>query len=338
MLEDILRQKARTTWADEGDTNSKYFYRVVNEKRRSSHLPRFKNNQEVWVEGNQDISNDAIQHFSNLFTHSPSDNDLSILECIDLIVSEEENNLMHSIHEVDAIKDVVFSINPNSFTGPDGFNGHFCQASWDIIKEEVYNQSGFVKGRLITENIFLAQEIVHGIRKWNKGGNIVMKLDMSKAYDELSWGFLTNVLRKMNVSKPVIELIPRLIAHNWYSILINGTRYGFFKSTRGLKQGDHLSPSLFILAVESLTKALNRLNGNNQFIGFSMSNKGPKINHFSYADDLILFSSGDRKSIRLLMNVLEDYQDASGQQINKEKSFFLTQNFRDKKTSIKNRR
>lgn len=165
-----------------------------------------------------------------------------------------------------------------------------------------------------------------------------MKLDMSKAYDELSWGFLTNVLRKMNVSKPVIELIPRLIAHNWYSILINGTRYGFFKSTRGLKQGDHLSPSLFILAVESLTKALNRLNGNNQFIGFSMSNKGPKINHFSYADDLILFSSGDRKSIRLLMNVLEDYQDASGQQINKEKSFFLTQNFRDKKTSIKNRR
>lgn len=142
MQEDILRQKARTTWADEGDTNSKYFYRVVNEKRRSSHLPRFKNNQEVWVEGNQDISNDAIQHFSNLFTHSPSDNDLSILECIDLIVSEEENNLMHSIHEVDAIKDVVFSINPNSFTGPDGFNGHFCQASWDIIKEEVCN---FVK-------------------------------------------------------------------------------------------------------------------------------------------------------------------------------------------------
>lgn len=90
------------------------------------------------------------------------------------------------------------------------------------------------------------------MRKDNKGGNIVMRLYMSKAYDMLSWHFLTSVIRRMNFSKPVIELSHRLIAGNWYSVLINGIRYGFFKSTRELKQGDHLSPSLFILAVGAL--------------------------------------------------------------------------------------
>ncbi|XP_075104574.1 uncharacterized protein LOC142178606 [Nicotiana tabacum] len=57
-----------------------------------------------------------------------------------------------------------------------------------------------------------------------------------------------------------------------------------------------------------------------------MNPKGPKINHLSYADDLILFSSGDKKSVKLLMETLEDYQDASGQEINNEKRFFLKYN------------
>lgn len=70
---------------------------------------------------------------------------------------------------------------------------------------------------------------------------------------------------------------------------------------RGLKQRDPLFQSLFILAADVLSRALNKLNGNNQFIGFSMGNKGPKINHLSYVDDLILFSSGDSKSIKLLL-------------------------------------
>lgn len=77
---------------------------------------------------------------------------------------------------------------------------------------------------------------------------MVIKLDMSKTYDKLSWTFLSNVLRKTRFSEKFIEMIFRLISNNWYSIIINGTRFGFFKSTRGLKQSDHLSPALFILA------------------------------------------------------------------------------------------
>lgn len=101
------------------------------------------------------------------------------------------------------------------------------------------NQTGFVKGRLITENILLTQEIIHRIRKENRGGNIVIKLDMSKAYDKLSWAFLTTTLRKMGFSEKTTDLIHNLVGNNWYSIIINGTRHGLFSSSIGIKRGGH---------------------------------------------------------------------------------------------------
>ncbi|XP_060170376.1 uncharacterized protein LOC132601292 [Lycium barbarum] len=116
----------------------------------------------------------------------------------------------------------------------------------------------------------------------------------------------------------------RLISNNWYSVIINGVRYGFFKSSRGLKQGDPLSPALFIIAAEPLSRDLNHLNQNDRFINFSMHKKGPQINHLSYADDLVLFTSADKFSIKIMMNLLRLYQKASGQEINKDKTFFLT--------------
>lgn len=111
-------------------------------------------------------------------------------------------------------------------------------------------QSGFVKGRSIVENILLVQEIVHDIRIRGKPTNVVLKLDMAKAYDRVSWLFLTKVLRKMGFGEILIDMVYKIISNNWYSILVNGQPKGFFKSTRGLKQRDPLSPTLFILAAE----------------------------------------------------------------------------------------
>lgn len=84
------------------------------------------------------------------------------------------------------------------------------------------NQSGFVRGRSIIENVLLTQEIVIDINKRGKPSNVVIKLDMAKAYDRLCWFFLMNVLRKMGFSNNFVNLIWRLVANNWYSVLING--------------------------------------------------------------------------------------------------------------------
>lgn len=170
------------------------------------------------------------------------------------------------------------------------------------------NRSGFVRGRLITENILLTQ----GIRKHNQRGNVVIKLDMSKAYDRLSWKFLTKCLRNMGFSEGIIEMVYKLISNNWYSIIVNGTRKGFFNSTSGLKQGDPLSPALFIIAAEVLSRALNSLNQKEKFKGFHMRKQGTQINHLCYADDLVIFTSGDRRSIKMIIDQLSKYQLASG--------------------------
>ncbi|XP_019237809.1 PREDICTED: uncharacterized protein LOC109217963 [Nicotiana attenuata] len=86
------------------------------------------------------------------------------------------------------------------------------------------NQFGFVKGRNISKNIMLAQEIVHGIKKPNEGSNIVIKLDMAKAYDRVSRSYTCIMLRRMGFCEMVIDMIWRTMSNNWYSVIVNGTR------------------------------------------------------------------------------------------------------------------
>ncbi|WMV59326.1 hypothetical protein MTR67_052711 [Solanum verrucosum] len=159
------------------------------------------------------------------------------------------------------------------------------------------NQSGFVKGRSITENVLLAQEIIRDINRRNKMHNVVVKLDMAKAYDRVSWKFLVRVLRSFGFSERIIDMIVRLISNNWYSVLMNGQSYGFFQSSRGLKQGDPLSPTLFIITAEVLARKLNNLFDEQDFIGY-----------------------GHGGSMKKMIQVLREYEIMSGQMINLEKS------------------
>lgn len=184
------------------------------------------------------------------------------------------------------------------------------------------NQSGFINGRSIMENVLLAQEIIRDLNRRNKYHNIVVKLDMAKAYDRVSWIFLIKVLRKFGFSKLIINMVWRLVLNNCYTILVNGQHFDFFKSTRGLKQGYPLSPTLFIIAAEVLARGFNRLNENRDYKGFGLPKWSPTINHLSYVDDTILFCSGDKVPIIWMMDVLRRYENCSRQLINLNKSFF----------------
>ncbi|KAM3200504.1 hypothetical protein P3L10_032866 [Capsicum annuum] len=81
----------------------------------------------------------------------------------------------------------------------------------------------------------LAQEIIHNIKKPNEGGNVVIKLDLAKAYDRVLWTFSCLVIKRMGFKEGIIDMIWRIMSNNWYSVIVNGSRHGFFHSTRGLK-------------------------------------------------------------------------------------------------------
>lgn len=147
------------------------------------------------------------------------------------------------------------------------------------------NQSGFIKEGSISKNKILAQEIKHGIKKPIVGDNMVIKLDLTKTYDRMSWSYICLAMRKMGFDKVIIYVVWRIISNNWYSILVNGVRYGFFHSTKVLKHGGPPSPALFIIGAEVLSRLLNKMNQHYLYKGFNIKKKGPQVNHPSFANN-----------------------------------------------------
>uniref|UniRef100_A0A803QCJ3 Reverse transcriptase domain-containing protein n=1 Tax=Cannabis sativa TaxID=3483 RepID=A0A803QCJ3_CANSA len=187
------------------------------------------------------------------------------------------------------------------------------------------SQSAFLSERIMFDNIYIAQEVVHAInhRKQGKLGWVGLKLDMEKAFDRVEWDFLLAILRKFNFPAKFINLIHQCISSVTIRFNINGQISDPILPSRGIRQGDPLSPYLFLLCSEGLTPALRLQEQRGSFRGISIARTAPAIFHLLFADDTLLFTIASPSSCDALKEALTIYNLATGQRVNYAKSSIL---------------
>ncbi|KAH6759640.1 hypothetical protein C2S51_000189 [Perilla frutescens var. frutescens] len=326
MEEDFWCQKSAIRWVAEGERNTYFFQGSVKQKHCKARI------------------------------HSIQANDIQTLP------DSVDRAQLCAASSVDEIRATFFRICNDSVSDPDGFFSLFFQSCWDIVAPDVVvavldfsdgfplprsftattiillpkqphpqswadfhpislcnvtnkiiskilnarlapllhlllmpNQSGFVQGRLISDNILLAQELIHDLPKAHPIPNVALKLDIAKAYDRNCCFF----------------------------VLINGYPAGFFHSSRGLRQRDPLSPSLFVLAVDYLSRGIDKLIKSHPDMIYHTSRRGFPVSHLAYADDILIFTQAKSDALSHLMGFPTHYSAVSGQQINARKSNFI---------------
>lgn len=180
-------------------------------------------------------------------------------------------------------------------------------------------QTGFVEGRQILDGILVTQEVIHSL-KTKKHRGMMMKLDLSKAYDRLNWNYLRVIRGAYGFDNRWIEWVYSMISTPNFSILVNGTPTSTFNATRGIRQGDPISPFLFIMAVEGLGRYLIKELREKRIKGIKLWGNYLPITHQQFVNDVMLFGEVSVKEVRNFKRVLEIFMEASGMEINNEKS------------------
>ncbi|GJV03866.1 putative RNA-directed DNA polymerase, eukaryota, reverse transcriptase zinc-binding domain protein [Tanacetum coccineum] len=171
-------------------------------------------------------------------------------------------------------------------------------------------QSAFISGRQILDGPLILSEIV-GWYKKRKKKLMLFKVDFEKAFDSVSWRYLDYILDKLGFGIKWRSWIKSCLSSARTSILINGSPTSEFSLKRGLRQGDPLSPFLFIIVMEGLHMALNDGMAANLFHDIKLNSLNIHLSHLFYADDVIILSEWNQKDMENIIRILNVFHIAS---------------------------
>ncbi|KAF5810041.1 putative RNA-directed DNA polymerase [Helianthus annuus] len=181
-----------------------------------------------------------------------------------------------------------------------------------IISEQ---QSAFLAGRNIMDGPLILNEVFSWLKKQKRKG-MFFKVDINKAYDSVNWGFLDSIMAQMNFPSRWRTWVMATLYSARASVLVNGSPTREFDCSRGLRQGDPLSPFLFVIAMEALSGMMKKAASIGLFNGIMVTNNGPTLSHLIYADDVMFIGEWATSNIINLRRMMRCFYLASGLKIN----------------------
>ena len=209
-----------------------------------------------------------------------------------------------------------------------------CNSVYKIVTKVVVNrfkpllpslisptQCSFVPRRQITDNIIIVQEMMHTMRrKQGKKGLMAVKIDFEKAYDRLRWSFIRDSLLQLRLPQQMVDLVMNCIRSAKLQILWNGEPLEAFTPSRGIRQGDPLSPYLYVICMERLTHLIEFEISMGNWRPVRASRGGPLLSNLAFADDLILFAEASVDQAQVIRECLDKFCAASGSKVSFDKS------------------
>jgi hypothetical protein len=190
-----------------------------------------------------------------------------------------------------------------------------------IISKE---KSGYVEGRKIMDSVILVHEIIHSLKSTRTLG-MLLKLDLSKYFDKLSWQYMKALLSAFSFNMDWVSWIMNLISSTLFSILVNGVPSQPFSPSRGIRQGDPLSPFLFVIMAEGLGRYIKASIQNGSLQDLPLHRLQPTASHSQFVDDTLLMNTPNAQESLKPSSILSDFSEASGTTFNlaKSKLFFF---------------
>lgn len=171
----------------------------------------------------------------------------------------------------------------------------------------------------------VCQGLVRGYTRGNGAPRCKIKMDIMKAYDTIEWDFIKEVLQGLNFPEMFINWIMICVTTAKFSLFFNCSPLGFFSNNRGIRQGDPISPYLFVLCLEYFSRLMKQLRYVNGF-RYHAKCKAIDLTHLCFADDMIIVFYADKESVLAIKETVDSFSASSGLCVSLQKTHvFLVQ-------------